>query len=409
MVETKILHVNNYNYAKGGSDKYFIELLKRLNNKPGVIARSFATLNKQSIHDDLNLNKKIFVKDTKSVFSSLIFDFVSLFYFWKVINKFKPDIIHLHIYYGQLTSSILIPLLFKKNVKIVQTLHEYKLVCPIQSTLNNGTYCNNCKLGFYSPVLYHGCNTKGKIHSIALYIENNLDYIIRKLLKNKINLLSVSSFQNKILIERGVQTKIIKTIPLFSSFPIVKKIVPVKNKKSLNIIFVGRLEVQKGIYDLIKFVKISPFVHTLKIVGSGQESTKIKQLINNDSILSKKIKWYGLLYGNKLIDLIDNSDVFINPSQYLETSGLVNIEAMSRGKIVLSSNKGALGEIIVDGENGFIFNSKIKKSFDESLKKIINHHNLNIIQKNAILTAKKYSIENHVEKMLIYYNSINYQ
>ena len=76
MVETKILHVNNYNYAKGGSDKYFIELLKRLNNKPGVIARSFATLNKQSIHDDLNLNKKIFVKDTKSVFSSLIFDFI---------------------------------------------------------------------------------------------------------------------------------------------------------------------------------------------------------------------------------------------------------------------------------------------------------------------------------------------
>jgi glycosyltransferase involved in cell wall biosynthesis len=233
-----------------------------------------------------------------------------------------------------------------------------------------------------------------------------LDFILRKLLKNKIKFLSVSSYQNKILIGRGVQSEVIKTIPLFSSFPIAKKIVPVKNKKSLNIIFVGRLEVQKGIYDLIEFIRRSPFIATLKIVGDGEEKNKIENLIKKDRILSKKVKLYGSIFGKELINLIDISDIFINPSQYLETFGLVNIEAMSRGKIVLSSKTGALGEVIKDGVNGFLFDPKIKKSIDESLNKIIANTNLFKIQKNSIETAKKNSIENHVEKILTYYNSV---
>lgn len=406
MVKLKILHVNNYDFTKGGSDKYFIELINALNQKSEIKVRSFAPLSKQVSQDNLNLNKKILIKDTKRVSTSLIFNFKSLFYFWKTVKKFKPDIIHLHIYYGQLTSSILIPLLFKRNIKIVQTLHEYKLICPIQSTLNNGSYCDECKLGFYTPVLYQSCNPKGKIHSIALYIETTLDFILRKLLKNKIKLLSVSSYQKKILLGRGVQSEVLKTVPLFSSFPIAKKIVPVKNKKSLNIIFVGRLEAQKGIYDLIEFIKRSPFIATLKIVGDGEEKNKIENLIKKDRILSKKVKLYGSIFNKGLIKLIDISDIFINPSQYLETFGLVNIEAMSRGKIVLSSKTGALGEVIKDGVNGFLFDPKIKKSIDESLNKIIANPNLFQIQKNSIETAKKNSIENHVEKILTYYNSV---
>ena len=172
MVRTKILHVNNYNYAKGGSDKYYIELLKGLHQKPDVIVRSFAPLTKQAPQDNLNLNEKIFIKDTKRASTSFIFDFKSLFYFWKIVKKFKPDIIHLHIYYGQLTSSILLPLLTIRNVKVVQTLHEYKLICPIQSTLNKGLFCDKCKFGSYSSVLNQGCDSRGKMHFRLLYKKN---------------------------------------------------------------------------------------------------------------------------------------------------------------------------------------------------------------------------------------------
>ena len=406
MVRTKILHVNNYSYSKGGSDKYFIELLNGLHQKPDVIVRSFAPLTKQEPKDNLNLNEKIFVKDTKRANVSFIFSVKSLFYFWKTVKKFRPDIIHLHIYYGQLTSSILLPLLAIRNVKIVQTLHEYKLICPIQSTLNKGVFCDKCKLGSYSSVMNQRCNSRGKMHSLALYMECTLDYYIRKILRNKISLLSVSSYQNKILTSRGIKTKIIHTIPLFSSFPITKTIIPLVKTKSLNVIFVGRLEVQKGIYHLIEFVKRSPFIATLKIVGDGDEKNKIEDLVNKDPILSKKVKLYGSRFDKELINLIDISDVFINPSQYLETFGLVNIEAMSRGKIVLSSKSGALGEVIEDGVNGFLFDPKIKKSIDESLNKIIANPNLYQIQKNSIEKAEKNSIENHIEKMLIYYNSV---
>lgn len=406
MVRTKILHVNNYNYAKGGSDKYYIELLKGLHQKPDVIVRSFAPLTKEEPKDNLNLNEKIFIKDTKRGSASFIFDFKSLFYFWKTVKKFKPDIIHLHIYYGQLTSSILLPLLVIRNIKIVQTLHEYKLICAIQSTLNKGVFCDKCKLGSYSSVLTQGCDSRGKMHSLALYLECTLDYYIRKILKNKISLLSVSSYQNKILTSRGINPKIINTIPLFSSFPITKTIIPLVKAKSLNVIFVGRLEVQKGIYYLIEFIKRSPFIATLKIVGDGGEKNKIEDLINKDPILSKKVKLYGSRFDKELINLIDSSDVFINPSQYIETFGLVNIEAMSRGKIVLSSKSGALGEVIEDGVNGFLFDPKIKKSIDESLNKIITNPNLYQIQKNSIEKAKKNSIENHIEKILMFYNSV---
>lgn len=405
-MRTKILHVNNYDYAKGGSDKYYIELLQGLQQKPNVIARSFAPISKQAPQDNLNLNKKIFIKDTKKASVSFIFNFKSLFYFWKEVNNFKPDIIHLHIYYGQLTSSILIPLLFKRNIKIVQTLHEYKLICAIQTTLNQGVICDKCKHGSYSSVLNQSCNSRGKMHSLALYLECTLDYYLRKILRKNISLLSVSSYQNKILTSRGIKTKIINTIPLFSSIPITKTIIPLVKTKSLNVIFVGRLEVQKGIYHLIDFIRRSPFVATLKIVGDGEEKNEIEGLINKDPILSKKVKLYGSIFDKKLINLIDSSDIFINPSQYLETFGLVNIEAMSRGKIVLSSKSGALSEVIEDGVNGFLFDPKIKKSIDESLNKIISNSNLYQIQKNAVEKAKKNSIENHIQKILMYYNSV---
>lgn len=53
------------------------------------------------------------------------------------------DLAHLHIYYGQLTTSILTPLK-KAGIPIVQTLHEYKIVCPVYTLLSNGKICQAC-------------------------------------------------------------------------------------------------------------------------------------------------------------------------------------------------------------------------------------------------------------------------
>ncbi|MEM7304945.1 MAG: glycosyltransferase family 4 protein, partial [Pseudomonadota bacterium] len=64
----------------------------------------------------------------------------------RLIHDQKIDLVHLNIYYGQLTSSILSPLK-SRGIPIIQTLHEYKIVCPVYTLLSHDKLCLDCKGG----------------------------------------------------------------------------------------------------------------------------------------------------------------------------------------------------------------------------------------------------------------------
>ena len=399
----KVLHVNNYSFSKGGSDKYFITISKYLDKYKNLKIKSYSLL---SSDDDSSIKNlcNIKLKRLNKFSIKLIFDIYVFYDFIKALRNYKPDIIHLHIYYGQLTSSILFALLFFKKIKIIQTSHEYKLICPIQSVLKNGKYCQKCRYGNYFGVIYNQCNPKGLINSIGLFIDNYIDFFLRFFLNKRIKILAVSNFQKNILFKRGLKDNLIGENVLFSDFDINSKPNKIRSLKNLSLIYVGRIEKFKGIYILPKLLLETSIIKKLIIIGDGSEMDNFIKKIKKLN-LTDKIHILGYQNKLKIIEELDKADIFINPSSYLETFGLTNLEALSRGKIVISSTSGAHTEILKHEENGFLFDPHNFKSLVNIFENLKNY-DLISIQKNSIKTAKIFSSKNHIKKLNGIYQKI---
>ena len=110
----KILQVNNFHYPRGGSDRYFLEISNLL-RESGHSVRTFSTNHRVTHQKDLALVNLPNGVDTDRIGSPInilkyLYSPEARQYMIDGITEFNPDIAHLHIYYGQLTASILAPL-----------------------------------------------------------------------------------------------------------------------------------------------------------------------------------------------------------------------------------------------------------------------------------------------------------
>lgn len=157
-------------------------------------------------------------------------------------------------------------------------------------------------------------------------------------------------------------------------------------KDFFSFIFVGRLSEQKNLYFIIEQFSIlkkevnTPF--TINFVGDGPLKNKLQNLADSLGI-SDKIKWHGWLTKIQVLKILQESDCFINPSL---CEGMPNavLEAMACGLPVIASNVAGNNAVVIDGENGFLFNLGNQVKLQFSLKKIIESTELRSkFEKNA--------------------------
>jgi len=141
------------------------------------------------------------------------------------------------------------------------------------------------------------------------------------------------------------------------------------------IIMFSRLEMGKGFDILIKAMKGLPNIK-LKVIGSGPDENKIKGLAKD----LKNIEFIPHLGWSKLIEEVSGARLVVNLSKYYETFGLAVLESMALGKVVICHDRGAVEELIQDGETGVqvkvgdvkMLQNKIKSLYnnEEELKKM---------------------------------------
>ena len=183
----KILQANNYHFNKGGADRYFLDLVSSL-KKRGCDINTFSTFHENNVHMDWMLDSSHKVINT-SKFTSLG-QIKGFFYNQRIydslmssLKQFNYDIAHLHIIYGQLSSSIF-SALRKNGVPIVQSLHDIKLICPAQTSTMDSKICNKCSVGKYMSGLLYKCRKDSYFNSLLAVAENyasltlnQLDYV----------------------------------------------------------------------------------------------------------------------------------------------------------------------------------------------------------------------------------------
>lgn len=176
-------------------------------------------------------------------------------------------------------------------------------------------------------------------------------------------------------------------------------------KDKINLIYVGRLVKSKGVNILIDaFSKIvnesNGYKYFLTIVGDGIEREKLEKQVKRLN-LSELVKFVG--NQKDVITWLDKSDIFVYPSIWEEGFGISVVEAMARGCVPITFNKGGLPEIIENLYNGIL----IDTVSDTNLAKAIEELNITEeLKANVIKTANNFSIQKFIKKLENVYDEI---
>lgn len=348
----KILQVNNYHFYRGGSERYFLDITQLLREETHDV-RTFSAVHPGNINEDWMSAPAVKGVDTERAkgignIVSYLFSVEARKQMQLVLKDFKPDIVHLHIYYGQITASIIKPIK-DAGIPIVQTLHEYKLVCPTHGLFANGKFCDACQGNSYWKAVQKRCN-RGSFSRSALsmaeaYISDWLG------VRSEVDhFIAVSDFQRNQLVRLGVKEGKISVLHHFAR--------PVLNPPQTvgdYFLYVGRINRDKGIGVLLEaYSRLNGDVPPLKIAGTGVELA-YWQSVAKDLGVGSRVCWLGLKTGSDLKNLYRDCLVVVNPSLLNETFGLTCIEALSAGKPVIASNVGAFPEVVSNGVDGVLF------------------------------------------------------
>lgn len=259
-----------------------------------------------------------------------------------LIDKERPDIVHCHNIYHQLTPSI-ITAAKRRGVPVVLTLHDYKTVCPVYLRLRQGRVCSDCLNMEFANVLKNRCadNSLGK--SALLYAEA----VVQKLLGNyeKVDLMLAPS---RFMADSVTQHRFPKErVRLLYNGIAVNAVTPSAEHGSY-ILYMGRLSAEKGISTLLEAHSMMDSDAELVVAGTGPLEKSLKERY-------PKARFVGHVTGDKLRQTIKAASTIAVPSEWYENCPMSVLEAMAYGKPVIASNIGGIPELVQHGETGLLF------------------------------------------------------
>jgi len=291
--------------------------------------------------------------------------------FQALINDFRPDLIHVHNIYHQISPSIL-SVALKEKIPVVMHLHDYKLICPNYKLFTKGKTCKHCQGGKYYQCLNNKCLKDSYLKSLAGSLEMYFHHNIWKIYERGIKLfIAPSQFMKNTCVEFGWPETKIMTLHNFYN----KEESDNKNDKAKTgnyLLYFGRLAEEKGISILLQ--ALTKTNNRLILAGEGPEETKLKKL-SQELGLGQRVDFVGFKSGTELNNLIADAQAIIIPSVWFENMPLNLLESLARQKIVIAANIGGIPEIIID---------KNRKSPSSNwLKFVKTRHARNMIKKHT--------------------------
>ncbi|CAM5353771.1 D-inositol-3-phosphate glycosyltransferase [Thauera mechernichensis] len=401
----RVLQVNNFHFPRGGSDRYFLDLTRVLRDG-GVTARTFSTHNERNVSEEWLVVPGVHPISTSSVKG--VVDLARFLYSRSVrdslelaLDRFRPHVVHLHIYYGQLTASILAPIV-KRGIPIVQTLHEYKTVCSTGGLYANGKDCEQCSGTKHWKALVHRCNRGSFLRSALSCAEMYLSEAIGS--RRHINrFIAVSEYQKARLVRLGMPSEKVEVIGNFTDTFSLRD-----SSCGDYMLYVGRLVNGKGLECLMNAIRLlgdeSPVVH---IVGDGELRDALVQQVS-DLGIEEKVLFKGYLSGDSLGAEYVGAAFLVNPSELNETFGLTVLEAMKVGCPVIAARSGALPELTDNGRVGLLFSPRNAEELAARIKEMKdNASTRSSLGKSGFNFARSlYSKESHFEKILGVYSGL---
>lgn len=257
------------------------------------------------------------------------------------LDRFQPDVVHLHLFLNHLSPSVLRPL---RAVPTVHTEHTYQSICLTgQRMLPNGAPCED---------RYGTACLSNRCLPAPLWAVDMLQRWILNRQQSAINLrLTVSRHSQDLIGTYSAQTPLLQRC--FSTRPVAKVPFP---KAPPTACYIGRLVAKKGVDRLINAfaaAKANVPDARLLIAGTGPEDASLRRLAASLG-LAEAVSFLGHVHNDDLDTVYRRAHFQVIPSLWPEPFGIVAQEAHSAGRPVIATHGGALAETVRDTETGYL-------------------------------------------------------
>lgn len=398
----KVLLVNKFFFIKGGAETVYFQERERL-KAAGVTVIDFAMQHEKNFPSDYAdwfVSNVDYHGDNSRI--GRVKAAVNFIHNTEACRKFndlllqeKPDIVHFHNIYHQITPAI-IAIAQRFGCKTVLTAHDYKIVCPSYTMLRDGKVCDACLEGSVFNAFRYRCQEGSAGKSLLLSLEALWQDLARNYHRLD-RIISPSEFL------RDTLKRKISDVPIEVIVNGIDDSQPIGDVSDGGyLLFIGRLSREKGVATLAKAHQLMKHRLPLKIAGDGPLYQTLTASFPDAQFLGYQQQ------GEGLNALIRHARAVVVPSEYYENCSMSVLEAMSFAKPVIGGNIGGIPEQVRDGIEGRLF----EPGNAQALADILDEMALDPIKaremgENARRRLQdKYALHTHIEALRALYQQL---
>jgi glycosyltransferase involved in cell wall biosynthesis len=233
------------------------------------------------------------------------------------------------------------------GVPVVQTLRNYRLLCPNALFFRQGRVCEDC-LGqpVPWPGVVHGCYRGSRPASGVVATMLTVHRALATWSKMVDVYIALTDFSRQKFIEGGLPAEKIVVKPNF----VAANLEPGQGQGGYAL-FVGRLSPEKGLDTLLQAWDRVGTAMPLKIVGEGPLAPRVLEACER----LPQVEWLGRRPLEEVYDLMGAASILVFPSEWYETFGRVAVEGFAKGTPAIAANIGAIAELVEHGRTGLHF------------------------------------------------------
>ena len=263
-----------------------------------------------------------------------------------ICRRERPDVAHVHNVFFLLSPSVYYAL-DREGVPIVQTCHNFRLLCANALFYVGGEVCERCKGGNYAHAVIHRCYHDSRVQSLALAATLACHRYLGHWWDRIDAFIALSDFSRRKLIEGALPEDRIFLKPNFLD----RAMTPPFESEDYAVVM-GRLHAEKDVQTAVEAFQHLPRLRLL-VLGEGPLLEPLKALTQRLGL--SRVEFRGFVGGEARFEILRRAKLLVLPSRCYENFSVSVLEAYALGKPVVASRIGAIAEMVEEGVTGLLF------------------------------------------------------